>query len=66
MNDIKKVSNNESKARRRKLKNWVVRYTFIEGKLSKRLFTMAYLKCLGKIEAKYALREVYKGYVAIT
>lgn len=51
----------DNREERRKLRNQVARYTLIEGELCKRSFTISYLKCLIEEDAKYALREIYKG-----
>lgn len=51
----------KSKEERRKLRNQVARYTFVEGKLYKRSFTLPFLKCLNEREAEYALRQVHEG-----
>lgn len=43
----------------KKVKKWVVKFTMLNDKLYKRVFSQPYLKCVEEKEAKYILKEVY-------
>ena len=45
----------------RKLKVKFARFVLIQGILYKRGFSLPYLRCLDKPEAKYVMREVHEG-----
>ncbi|GKV04476.1 hypothetical protein SLEP1_g16631 [Rubroshorea leprosula] len=44
-----------------KLRKKASRYTFVDGVLYKRSFSLPLLRCLNPYEAEYALREVHEG-----
>uniref|UniRef100_A0A2N9IJZ2 Uncharacterized protein n=1 Tax=Fagus sylvatica TaxID=28930 RepID=A0A2N9IJZ2_FAGSY len=45
----------------RKLRTRFARFALIQGTLYKRGFSLPYLRCLGKAEAEYVIREVHEG-----
>jgi ribonuclease HI len=45
----------------RKLRTRFARFALIQGTLYKRGFSLPYLRCLGKAEAEYVMREVHEG-----
>ena len=45
----------------RKVKKRVARFTILNDTLYKRGFSMPYLKCVDKEEAKYILEEIHEG-----
>ncbi|XP_075670197.1 uncharacterized protein LOC142639959 [Castanea sativa] len=45
----------------RKVRKRAVRFTILNGTLYKRGFSMPYLKCVNKEEAKYILEEIHEG-----
>ena len=49
-----------------KLRARSTRFTIHQGTLYKRGFSMPILKCVGREDASYVLREVHEVYVAIT
>ena len=44
-----------------KIKKRVVRFTILNAELYKRGFSQPYLRCIEEEEAKYVLKEVYRG-----
>ena len=51
----------DGKAVARKLKVQVARFVLIKDVLYKRGFSRPYLRCLGKEEADYVIREIHEG-----
>ena len=47
----------------KKVKKWLARFTILNDTLNKKGFSMPYLKCDNKEEAKYILEEVMKEFV---
>ena len=45
----------------RKLKIRATRFVLMQGILYRRGFSLPYLRCLNKLEAKYMMREVHEG-----
>ena len=45
----------------RKVKKKATRFTILNNTLHKRGFSMPYLKCVDKEEAKYILEEIHEG-----